>query len=164
MTTGKKRKSGRGVRASPRRTRSTRSVRGATARPGRRVRAFAAPAAALSEQVANERERARVAIVDAMTDLTKRMGNTVDPDELDKLTVPVKQLADKQVELMAIELQELLDSEPVRNALASLRSTTDRLERAVQEMKKAVQAIRKATQILGFVDEILASVGILRGA
>jgi hypothetical protein len=92
------------------------------------------------------------------------MRNAADPDELDELSVPLNQLFTKKDELMAIGVQELLDSEAVRNALASLRSTTDKLENAAQEMKQAEQAIRKATQILGFVDQIIAAVGILRGA
>ena len=158
MTTRMKRKSGRSGRASPRRTSSTRRAGSAARRPGR-VRGIAAAAAAPSEQVAVERERARQAMVDAMQDLLGRMGNN--PDEVDKLTVPFQQLSKKQVELMAIELQELVDSEAVRKALASLRSTTDNLEKAAQEMKQAVQAIRKATQILRFADEIIRAVGIL---
>jgi hypothetical protein len=101
------------------------------------------------------REQALAAIIVAKRGLEDQRRKSTDPVKLEKLGDAVDQLFEKQNELIAIELRELLDSAAVRNALARLQGTTAKLESTAQEIKLATAVIQKATQILGFVDQIV---------
>ncbi len=109
------------------------------------------------------RDRAIVAMVDALRELMRRIGDTKDDAERARLREAHKQLTEKYDELVALRLKDVLESEAVRSALAKLDVITAELAAGAQEMKATADAlataakmIDRATKAIGFLGAMFA--------
>lgn len=109
------------------------------------------------------RDRAIVAMVDALRELMRRIGDTEDDAERARLREAHKQLTEKYDELVALRLKDVTESEAVRSALAKLDVITADLAAGAQEMKATADAlaaaakmIDRATKAIGFLGAMFA--------
>jgi hypothetical protein len=128
--------------------------------------AMAAPAAVARSPLSmavEDRDRAMIAMVDALRDLMRRIGETTDDVERAKLRNVHVQLTQKYDELVALRLKDVVDSESVRGALAKLDAITSEIIAGAQEMKATADAlataakmIDRATKAVGFFTAMFA--------
>jgi hypothetical protein len=106
-----------------------------------------------------ERDRAAKAMVDALRDLMRRIGDETDDAKRARLMVAHEQLTQKYDELVALRLKDVLDSESVRAALAKLDVITAELTAGAQEMKTAADAIATAAKIINWASKAIGFLG-----
>jgi hypothetical protein len=108
-----------------------------------------------------ERDRAVKAMVDALRDLMRRIGDEKDDAKRARLMVAHEQLTQKYDELVALRLKDVLDSESVRSALAKLDVITAELTAGAQEMKTAADAIATAAKMIGWATKAVGFFGAI---
>ncbi|WP_178122615.1 hypothetical protein [Pseudomonas izuensis] len=123
----------------------------------------ARPAASALSETVQERDRAMIAMNDAIRDVLKRIANTDKEDERNRLYEAHDQMTAKYDELVAVRLKDILESESVRQALAKLQGVTTDLVGTAREMKNTADAIStaakiidKATKVIGFLSAMFA--------
>jgi hypothetical protein len=108
-----------------------------------------------------ERDRAAKAMVDALRDLMRRIGDETDDAKRARLMVAHEQLTQKYDELVALRLKDVLDSESVRAALAKLDVITAELTAGAQDMKTAADAIATAAKMIGWATKAIGFFGAI---
>jgi hypothetical protein len=103
------------------------------------------------------------ATIDALRELSRRIGDTTDDAQRASLREMHIQLTQRLDELVALRLRDVLESESVRSALAMLKAITAELVAGAQEMKTATDTlataakmIDRATKAIGFLGAIFA--------
>ena len=118
--------------------------------------AFAAPAP-IQDLVSADLNTAINSVVQALSDLETRIGDTLDDGVRQQLLEKQTQLNDQLDRLTAIRLGQILDSQAVRDALATLKAATEQLNARAQEIKTAADAVTKAGAVIDQAVKIVAA-------
>jgi hypothetical protein len=109
----------------------------------------------------DERDREIAAIIDALRELMRLIGETTDNAKVKLMQERHNQLTKKLDELMAIRLKDVLDSEAVRTALAKLTGITSDLVAGAKEMKTAADAIATAAKMIELATKAIGFLGAI---
>jgi hypothetical protein len=121
--------------------------------------AATAPTPSPLADAGDQRQRAIAAIVEAIRELLRRIGETTDANVRARLEDTHDQLTRKEDELVALRLRDILDSDQIKAALAKLRAITTDLEVEAKRMKDATDAVAAAAKIIGGVTQIIGLLG-----
>jgi uncharacterized transporter YbjL len=106
-------------------------------------------------QAVEQRDRAIAAVVEALRELLRRIGETTDDAQRGRLQEAVERLILKNDELVALRLRDILDSTQVKSALARLRRITSDLAEEAKAMKATADALAAAARIIGWATPTL---------
>jgi hypothetical protein len=112
----------------------------------------------LAESI-EQRDRVIAAVVDALRELTRRVGDTTDDAERAELRRKHEALTEKLDALVALRLRDIVESEQVKAALAQLGNITNDLVVEAKRMKAAADAIETAAKLIDRVTKLIGFLG-----
>ena len=136
-------------------------TRATTAAMEMRVPAAAAQEDASTLELVAQRDTAIAATNDALREIRQRLDNETDSTERGKLFQMEEQLADKLEELVTLRIRAALDSQRVKDALASLRGITEEMKAGAAEMKNTAEALAQAAKVIGLASRVIGIVAAL---
>lgn len=126
-------------------------------RPEPQLTIRAAAPASIQDLVSGDLNFAINTVVQALSDLETRIGNTLDDSVRQQLLDKQAQLNDQLDRLTAVRLGQILDSQAVREALATLKAATDELKTRAQEIKTAADTVTKVGAVIDQAIKIVAA-------
>jgi len=93
------------------------------------------------------RDQALAAMTEAQRELLRRISAADSASERDALQTALVDVTERLDALADLRLRDILQSEAVRNALATLGNITGDLSRTAREMKQATDVLTKAAQL-----------------
>lgn len=111
----------------------------------------------------SERDRAMIAINNAITNVLQRIAESEDETERAQLRIAHRKLADKNNEILAVRLKTILESDSVRQAIVQLHNVTTDLVETAKEMTSAADAISTTAVIVDKATKVVSALAAVFG-